>query len=116
MAQAYLDANLAVVMRQGDHSIIENDPAVLANWRVDQIVTSDLFGLNTAWPPEIDVLFEEQRDLLAKTGRTPADVARLEEIKGAMLRLPTERNPENEEAMAIVREAAALLKAKVRAV
>lgn len=114
MAQAYLDANLAVVMRQDDHSVIENDPAVLANWRVDQIVTSDLFGLHTAWPPEVDALFEEQRVLLAKNERTPSDIARLAEIKAAMLKLPTERNPENEEAMAIVREAAALLKAKVR--
>ena len=114
MAQAYLDANLAVVMSQDDHSVIENDPAVLANWRVDQIVTSDLFGLHTAWPPEVDALFEEQRDLLAKNQRTPLEVARLDEIKAAMLKLPTERNPENEEAMAIVREAAALLKAKVR--
>jgi predicted ATP-binding protein involved in virulence len=113
MAQAYLDANLAVVLRQGDHSVIENDPAVLANWRVDQIVTSDLFGLNTAWPPEVDAMFEEQRELLAKAARTPADIARLDEIKAAMLALPTERNPENEEAMAIVREAATSLKAKV---
>jgi predicted ATP-binding protein involved in virulence len=114
MAQAYLDANLAVVTRQGDHSVIENDPAVVANWRVDQIITSDLFGLNTAWPPDVDALFAEQRGLLAKRERSLEEATRLEEIKAAMLKLPTERNPENEEAMAIVREAAALLKAKVR--
>ena len=69
MAQAYLDANLAVVVRQNDHSIIENDPAVVANWRVDQIITSDLFGLCTPWPPEIDALFKEQECLLEKTER-----------------------------------------------
>ena len=40
MAQAFLDANLAVVMRENDHSIIVNDPEVVANWRVDQIATS----------------------------------------------------------------------------
>jgi predicted ATP-binding protein involved in virulence len=112
MAQAYLDANLAVVVRQDDHSIIENDPAVLANWRVDQIVTSDLFGLNTFWPPEVDALFAEQSTLLKKSSRTKKENARLEEIKKEMLTLPTERNPENEEAMAIVRQAAALLKSK----
>ena len=113
MVQAFLDANLAVVVRQGDHSIIENDPAVLASWSVDQIVTSDLFGLNTAWPPEVEALFNEQRALLAKTARTTEDNARLEEITKAMLTLPTERNPANEEAMSIVREAAALLKSRV---
>ena len=113
MAQAFLDENLAVVVRQDNHSIIENDPAVLANWRVDQIVTSDLFGQNTAWPPEVDALFVEQCELSNKSSPTPEDKARLEYIKKAMLKLPTERSPENEEAMTIVREAAALLKLKV---
>jgi len=50
---------------------------------------------------------------LAKTSRTIEDNARLEEIKIAMLNLPTERDPANEAAMAIVREAAALLKSRV---
>ena len=113
MAQAFLDANLAVVVRQDDHSIIDNDPAVLANWRVDQIVTSELFGLETAWPPEAEALFSEQRSLLRKSTRTAKDNARLKKINKAMLKFPTERNPENAEAMAIVREAAALLKPKV---
>ena len=45
IAQAFLDANLAVVVREADHSIIENEPVAIANWRVDQIVTSELFGL-----------------------------------------------------------------------
>ena len=114
MAQAYLDTNLAVVMRQGDHSVIDNDPAVVANWRVDQIVTSELFGLETAWPPDIDALFEEQKLLLAKTKRTTEDAARLKDIQANLLKLPTGRSPEDEEAMKIVREAAALLKAKER--
>ena len=113
MAQAFLDANLAVIVRQDDHSIIVNDPAVLANWRVDQIVTSDLFNLDTAWPPEAEALFSEQRALLEKSSRTAKDNARLEEIKKDMLELPTERSPENEEAMAIVRKAAELLKARL---
>src|SRR5207247_817848 len=45
IAQAFLDANLAVVVRDGDHSVIENDPVKVDNWRVDQILTSELFGL-----------------------------------------------------------------------
>src|SRR5262249_2207174 len=35
IAQAFLDANLAVISRDGDHSIIENDPVSIANWRID---------------------------------------------------------------------------------
>ena len=81
MAQAYLDANLAVVMRKdNDHSIIDNDPGVVANWRVHQIVTSELFGLGTAWPPDVDALFNEQKHLLTKTSRTPEQAARPEVV------------------------------------
>ena len=115
MVQAFLDANLAVVMREDDHSIIENDPAVVANWRVDQIVTSDLFGLSTAWPPVIDALFAEQDLLLAKPRRSAKDKARLKAIEAELIELPTERDPENEEAMKFIREAAVLLKSKARA-
>ncbi|KJC41505.1 hypothetical protein UP09_20685 [Bradyrhizobium sp. LTSP885] len=109
MAQAFLDANLAVVMREGDHSVIENDPTVVANWRVDQIVTSDLFGLKSFWPPEVEALFEEQQRLVAKKRRTPGDKNRLRKIEEAMLNLPTESNPDDEEALRIVREVAATL-------
>ncbi|WP_426409231.1 AAA family ATPase [Bradyrhizobium ganzhouense] len=112
MTQAFLDANLAVVMRDGDHSVIENDPAVLENWRVDQIVTSDLFGLESFWPPKVDALFEEQQRLADKRRRTPAENARLRQLQKDMLDLPTETNPDVEEAMRIVRDAAARLASK----
>lgn len=114
MAQAFLDANLAVVLRENDHSIIDNDPAVVANWRIDQIVTSELIGLSTPWPAEVDALFKEQSRLLAKSQRSGEENARLKVIEAQMLELPTERDPQNEEAMKIIREAAVLLKHKVR--
>jgi predicted ATP-binding protein involved in virulence len=114
MAQAFLDANLAVVMRDGDHSVIENDPTVIRNWRVDQIVTSDLFGLKSFWPPDVEVLFDEQQRLVAKRKRTPKEKARLREIQELMLSLPTESNPDDEEAMRIVREFATSVKSKGR--
>ena len=113
MAQAFLDANLAVVTRDGDHSIIENDPVVVANWRVDQIITSDLYDL-PAWPPQVDALFEEQRRLLGSPERSPADATRLKEIEAELLELPTERSSEDERAMTIIKEAAALLKSSAR--
>ena len=116
MAQAFLDANLAVVVRDGDHSVIENDPAVVANWRVDQIVTSDLFGLKSFWPPEIEALFDEQQHLVVKKKKTPKEKDRLRKIEEAMLNLPTESNPDDEEAMRIVREVAATLGPRASAI
>ncbi|WOH82141.1 AAA family ATPase [Bradyrhizobium sp. BEA-2-5] len=112
MAQSFLNANLAVVMREGDHSIIENDPTVVANWRLDQIVTSDLFGLESFWPPAIEELFEEQQRLTSKRRKTSREKMRLREIEEEMLNLPTETNPDDEEAIRIVREVAATLKSR----
>jgi hypothetical protein len=114
IAQAFLDANLAVVTREGDHSIIENDPARIENWRVDQIVTSELFGLDTPWPPSIDKMFVEHRELSEKPHRTSEDDKRLKELQAEMLKLPTENNRDDEEAFKIIREAAQLLRPKVR--
>ena len=50
MAQASLSANLAVVTKDGDFVRIENTPSVLSDWRLDQIITSDLFGLRDRVP------------------------------------------------------------------
>lgn len=115
IAQAFLDANLAVVMRDGNHSMIENDPVAVATWRLDQIVTSDLFDLASPWPPEVDALFEEQARLLADPKRTPEQRVRLAEIEAKMLELPTEENPADETALSIIRSAARDLRARDRA-
>jgi hypothetical protein len=42
--------NVAVLRRAGDHVEILNDPEQVHGWRVDQILTSDLFGLPSARP------------------------------------------------------------------
>ena len=44
MAQAAMGLNLAVVQRDGDTACIHNDPSVIDNWRIDQVVTSDQIG------------------------------------------------------------------------
>jgi predicted ATP-binding protein involved in virulence len=101
MAQIYLDANLVVVKRDGDHSVIENDPAVVQSWRLDEIITSELFGLESAWPPPIEELFAEQRALVAKRRRTPDEDARLRELDQKLHDLPIEDNPQDQNAMDI---------------
>lgn len=106
MAQAFLDANLAVVTRDGDHSIIENDPAAIINWRIDQIVTSDLFGLGSPWPPSVDELFAEQARLSGKAQRSKTESTRLRTIEKQMLDLPTEDSPEDDAALHTIRDIA----------
>jgi predicted ATP-binding protein involved in virulence len=108
MAQASIGANLAVVRRDQDTVEIINDPYVVQTWRLDQVITSDLFGLETEWSPYIDKLFEEQRSLVAKDNRTNAEDERLEQIRLQLMNLETE-SVEDEKAMSIIRRAAAAL-------
>jgi predicted ATP-binding protein involved in virulence len=88
VAQAAADANLAVLRREGDHVVIDNDVDNIRNWRIDQILTSELFGLETARPPQIEGLLAERKQLLAKPDLTTADKKRIQEIEEKLGELP----------------------------
>ncbi|WP_439630930.1 AAA family ATPase [Gemmata sp.] len=88
VAQAAADANLAVLRREGDHVVIDNEVDNIRNWRVDQILTSDLFGLETARPPQIEAALLERRKLLAKSRLTAADTRRVKELEALIGELP----------------------------
>ncbi|MBN9118545.1 MAG: AAA family ATPase [Planctomycetes bacterium] len=88
VAQAAADANLAVLRRAGDHVVIDNDVDNIRNWRVDQILTSDLFGLETARPPHVEAWLAERDKLLDKSKLTAAEKRRLEELNALVDELP----------------------------
>jgi predicted ATP-binding protein involved in virulence len=89
VAQAAADANLAVLRRDGDHVVIENDVDNIRGWRIDQILTSDLFGLETARPPQIENLLLERKAILTKPKLTKPDEKRLKELEAEIGELPT---------------------------
>ncbi len=79
------DTNLVLLQRVQEEGGVErivadNHPVHVRGWRLDQIVTSDLFGMDSARPPEFANLFKERSDLVAKSNRTKAEDKRLEEI------------------------------------
>ena len=88
VVQAAADANLAVLRREGDHVVIDNEVDNIRNWRIDQILTSDLFGLETARPPQIEALLLERKALLTKPKQTTADKRRLAELEAKIGELP----------------------------
>jgi AAA domain, putative AbiEii toxin, Type IV TA system len=88
VVQAAANANLAVLRRVGDHVEIDNDVDYIRNWRVDQILTSDLFGLETTRPPQIEFQLLERRKILKKTKLTKADKARLKELEAEIGPMP----------------------------
>jgi len=106
VVQAAADANIALLRQEGDHVVIDNDPATIKGWRVDQVLTSDLFGLPTARSPEIERLFEERAKLIQKKKRTKAQEQRLKVLDEIVESLPGAESPEDREAMEVIRKAA----------
>jgi AAA domain, putative AbiEii toxin, Type IV TA system/AAA domain len=88
VAQAAAEANLAVLRREGDHVVIDNDVDNIRNWRIDQILTSDLFGLETARPASIEKRLKERTELLAKPKLSAADQRRLKALEAEIGDLP----------------------------
>lgn len=114
VVQAASDANVVLLRREGesDHVVIDNNVKDIHGWRVDQILTSDLFGLESARPPHLEPLLAERTKILSKSRLTKKDKARLEEIETEIGALPTGETPEDMEAMDVIRRAAEHLKAQ----
>lgn len=114
VVQGAEDVNLALLRRVGDHVIIDNDVDAVRRWRVDQILTSELFGLETARPPYLDAKLERRRELLLKSQLSAEESRELEDLEAEAASLPTAERPEDIEAMEIIRQAAEELRDRHR--
>jgi uncharacterized protein (TIGR02646 family) len=112
IVQGAPDANLAVLRRRGGAVTLDNDPVAVRNWRVDQILTSDLFGLEGTRNPETDALIAKRDRLLAKSRLTAADEAEVARLEHRIGELPQGETREQQEAMELILRAAAELKAR----
>lgn len=89
VVQAAPNANLALLRRKGDHVEIVNDIDYVRDWRVDQILTSDLFNQPTAYPPQKEPALLERRRILTQPTLTDGDKARLAELEAEIGALPS---------------------------
>jgi hypothetical protein len=72
---------VVVVKRDPDGEVVAvTDLPSVAGLRVDQLLTSEHFGLNSTIDPELDALFAEYYLLKAKPHRSAADAKRLREL------------------------------------
>jgi hypothetical protein len=108
VVQAAQDANIVLLRREGDRVVIDNNPEIIDNWRVDQVLTS-VFEIPSARPPQIEKLLAERQEILSKPKISKADKAKLKELEGKIGALPTAENPDDIKAMDIIRRAAKLL-------
>ena len=108
------DANIVVVRRpEGqDHVVIDKAPSAVHSWRVDQILTSDLYGLPSARSPELDEKYARRRVLLRKPKLTKKEQAELDELEAWLVTQPGGETPEEMSVWRTLREVAVQLKAK----
>jgi hypothetical protein len=114
MVQVAATANLAVVKKEDTGVEIINDPDVVRSWRVDQILTSGLFGVPYSRDKQTESFFKEREKLLDKKSLTRVEQARLKYLDQELARLPIAPNPEDQEAIELIRKAASLLKRHTR--
>lgn len=112
IVQSAADANIAVLRREGDHVIIDNDAEAIRGWRIDQVLTSDLFGLPSARPPQFDDLIAGRKKILSKGKLTVSDKVKLRSLENRIGSLPTGESAGDMEAMDIIRRAAERLKSR----
>lgn len=94
MVQAAVNSNYAVLQFRQNSVRIENDPEGIDGWRVDQILTSEFFGLKSSRGTEYDKLMEQRQNLLNKKRRSSTEEASLKSITFKLSELPTGETPQ----------------------
>lgn len=89
IVQSVEEGNVAVLRRDGDHVVIDNDTGLLRKMRVDQILTSDLFSVESPRPRYLEPLFAERTAILTKARPTKADKKKLKDLEERIGPLPT---------------------------
>ncbi len=112
MTQSSLGENLAVVRWSNDHAVINNDPVAIREWRLDQVLTSDLFGFESARIPEVEKLEKRRQELAKKRALSREERRELADLERKVMELPTATTPEDQKAMEIIRQAAKFLQSE----
>jgi hypothetical protein len=105
VVQAAENAKVAVLRRDPseDFATIHNDLDAVRGWRVDQILTSDLFGLDGSRSPKINELMDERARLLRQSELDADDRRRVAEIDAELDDLPLGDTAEDRHAWDFVR-------------
>lgn len=109
IVQSVPDANVIVLRREGQGVVVESSPPNVKHWRIDQILTSDLFGLEGARGTESDVLIARRDKLLAKSKLNKAERDELRTLSKEIASFPGGETTEQREAMELIFRAAKVL-------
>ena len=82
IVQAALDkkANIVVCRKEGDKVIIDNDPDEVKGWRIDQILTSDLFEIESPRSKTTQEMLDEYMVLKGKSNLSKKEKEKIETL------------------------------------
>jgi hypothetical protein len=90
--------------------VIDNDMKAIRGWRIDQVLTSDLFGLPSARPPELDAPLARRQEILTKGNLTEEDQRELADLDAQIGPLPAGETAEQARRLALIEQSLELLK------
>lgn len=112
IVQAALDkkANIVVCRKEGDRVVIDNNPDEVKGWRIDQILTSDLFELSSSKSISFEEMRNEKTRILLKDELTDYDNKVLDYLNEKLNASPVFSSKEAIDAEELIKKAAELLK------
>ncbi|WP_165840906.1 AAA family ATPase [Larkinella punicea] len=106
IVQSAGDANIILLKRVGDEVHVENDPVDVRNWRLDQILSSELFGIE-----DKTLQMRRERDkLLGKNVLSEQEQNRLLELNAELDSVPFSSDPAEMKAETIIHQLAEALR------
>jgi hypothetical protein len=105
IVQSAGDANIIVLKREGDETVVEADRINVHDWRIDQILSSDLFGGIGGRAPDVEEKMKRRRALLRKDKMTDSETLEFETLEKELGNLPVSESREALKALDIIGQA-----------
>ena len=102
IVQSGEDANIILLRRQGDEVEVVNDVDDAKNWRIDQILDSDLFENTSSYAPSIQQKVSKRRAILLKDKPSKREKAELSKLDDSLDNLSVTESPEYLQALKIL--------------
>jgi predicted ATP-binding protein involved in virulence len=112
LVQEAADYNLVLLEKKGSNIIINNDPVSIKNWRIDQILTSDLFGIKSERPMKTQKLLDKRTKILSKSKITEKEKKKISEIEKELDYIPYGDSQEEIKADFLIQEVLKKVKTK----
>lgn len=89
IVQSAEKANLLLFKAGEKGIVVDDDTHRIHNWRIDQVLQSEYFGLTSSRPPSLDDFMIKRQKILSKSTVTEEDIEALKRLDDSVGDLPT---------------------------